>query len=211
MIGVRVESRRLRDVADFYGRMAQREVPFAAARALTWTVKEGSEAAGDEVVSAFATPTPFTLKAFTIVPATKKRLYADVVAKDRQADYLHYQIHGGTRRPTRKVLVRPGPGLRTNRYGNIPRGRVKRLASKPGHFVGKPGTKAPAGIYKRPSRAQARRGDAPKLMIAFDKSFSYRKRFDFHGVTTRVFVRRFPTLYVKSLEMAIDSAKPRGR
>lgn len=209
MIGVRVDSRDLLAAADFYGRMAEKHVPFAAARALTWTVKEGKTAAEDEAKSAFATPTPFTQRGFAFIPAAKKRLQADVIAKDKQASYLGYQVIGGTRRPVRKVLVRPGPSLRTDRYGNIPRGAVGRLAKKPGHFIGKPTGKAPAGIYKRPSKAKAKRGEGPQLMIAFGKTFNYRPRMDFYGRTTDIFLRQFPVLYERSLEQAIDNTKPR--
>lgn len=211
MIGLNIDSRDLRRAADFYERMAQREVPFATARALTWTAKEGAQAAAQEAKSAFDAPTPFTQKAFTIEAASKRKLAASVLAKDRQADYLGIQVTGGTRRPKKRVLVRPGPGLKVNKYGNIPRGRVKRLADKPDHFVGKAAGQSPAGIYKRPSKAKARRGEGPQLIIAFGKAFSYRPRLDFYGETSKVFVTRFPHLYRRSLEQAIESTKRRAQ
>src|SRR4051812_29538582 len=83
---------------------AERQVPFALARALTQTAKEVKDAEVKAIATSFDRPTAFTLNSVYMRPATKQRLEAEVWLKgDGSRDntpgrhFLLPQIEGGNR------------------------------------------------------------------------------------------------------------------
>lgn len=123
----------------------KRQVPFAAALALTRT----AQAARDEIVKAefpasFDRPTPYTLRSPFVEFARKDRLYARVLLRGSRAEsaYLRAQVDGGKRALKsyeRKLLnagflpagfvTIPGSGAKLNAYGNIPGSRLMQMLS----------------------------------------------------------------------------------
>lgn len=129
---------------------AQRQVPFALTRALTKTAQDVREAERGAMRGVFDRPTPFTLNALYLRPATKQRLEAEVWLKgdgsrDNQpgSHYLRPQIEGGDR-PLKRFeqrLVRagymqaseravPASGANLDAYGNISRGQIVKILSQ---------------------------------------------------------------------------------
>lgn len=181
-----------------------RVAKFATVVALTRTARSASNHIKKEIPKRFDRPTPFTQRAPRFKPATKARPVAEVGLRSLGAGQKHYlavQETGGTRLPQKRTLVIP-VGERLNRYGKLPKGRVKRLLAKKykpsardgktysgGTFSGRPKgqPKARAGIYLRPRRTAARndgrmvrRGkDELKLLIAYEKQARYQPRFRF--------------------------------
>ncbi|MFL9926012.1 hypothetical protein PQR62_17175 [Herbaspirillum lusitanum] len=96
-----------------------KQIPFAAAKGLTATAKDAQGKLTSALPNQLDRPTPFTMKAFGIEPATKQKLYAKVFVKQDQLKYLGFQIAGGVRTPVRRALVVP-KGVRLNQYGNRP-------------------------------------------------------------------------------------------
>jgi len=78
-----------------------RQIPFATALGLTRTAQKIREAERAEAQRVFDRPTPFTLNAFRVVPATKETQVAEVRYRDpaiwARRHYLETQTHGGTR------------------------------------------------------------------------------------------------------------------
>lgn len=125
--------------------VAERQVPFAAAQALTWTAKDVAGAETNEMSSVFDRPTPFTLNAPYVRPATKQTLQAEVGLKD-QAGHRHYlpiEIGGGSRpqKGFERMLQRigvmradevavPALGAITDAYGNMSRGQIVKILSQ---------------------------------------------------------------------------------
>src|SRR5262245_39031822 len=96
----------------------QREqVPFATALALTRTAQVMQAAQITEMQRVFDRPTPFTLNALFVSPATKRRLEASVYFKDfapkgtPAGKYLRPQIMGGGRNLKRMERLLQGKGL----------------------------------------------------------------------------------------------------
>lgn len=125
------------------------QIPFATALALTRTAQAVKEAEIREMVDVFDRPTPYTLNALFVRPATKQNLTAYVWLKDSRASsggtpdkYLNPQIHGGFRRekgfeaalqrvgalPPGWVVV-PGAACRLDAFGNISRGLIVQILS----------------------------------------------------------------------------------
>lgn len=127
--------------------LRRQQLPFATALALTETGKDVRAAEIKEMRSVFDRPTPFTLNALYVVPATKNRLVARVHFKDRSSggfinDVVSPHIYAGARRPKRlEILLRsrgflgsdefivPGVGARLDAFGNISRGQVQQILS----------------------------------------------------------------------------------
>lgn len=158
-----------------------KQVPFASALALTGLAKGVQLAEAEQVVETFDSPTPFTQKAFAIVPAKKSDLVAIVFPKDIQSEYLEPYVDGGPRSLGTKQAMLVPVDQRTNQYGNLPRNTIARLMAKPSVFKGKIVTKsgrAISGIWQRPG-GKAGKGHL-KLLVAFDDTTPAPKHFPFY-------------------------------
>lgn len=179
------------------------------AQALNKMAFKIAEAMPGQMERAFDRPVPFTLKAFGVQRATPKNLRAVVYAKDRQAQYLWYEIEGGARTPSRRLLRLPAH-VRLNMYGNLPAGLIRELIDVAKHnkvvtaakarragikmgrtltmFYGDPGDARPIGIYQR---------QGPHLVpvVVMPKGpAKYSQRFDFYGIANSIFEREFPQM-----------------
>lgn len=143
-VDVRAATRHLTDIE-------KRQVPFATALALTRTAQQAKLSIEQQMRTAFDRPTPFVLKSFRLIPATKSRLVAEVSLKDRDfgqsttaaADAIGHHFVGGGRVPKRFELVLrsrgflaageyvvAGAAARLDQYGNVSRGQIQQVLSQ---------------------------------------------------------------------------------
>lgn len=128
---------------------AQKQVPFAVARALTKTAQDVKEAER-KGMAVFDRPTPFTLNSLFIRAATKQTLEAEVWLKgDGSRDggatrhYLGPQVNGGARplKLFERRLVKtgymnaneravPAAGVQLDSYGNVSKGQLIKILSQ---------------------------------------------------------------------------------
>lgn len=124
-----------------------RQMPFATALALTRTAQKIREAERVEMQRAFDRPTPYTLNAFQVVPATKASQVAEVKYKDgplyASKHFLEVQVEGGSRGKTgleRRLqfdlqrvgafdALIPTRAAAKDRYGNWSAGERNRVLS----------------------------------------------------------------------------------
>ncbi|MFC6490713.1 hypothetical protein [Nitratireductor sp. GCM10026969] len=126
-----------------------RDLPFALARALTWTAKDVQKNSKKWMRRDFDRPTRWTLNAARVKPAKKRDLVAEVYFKDfapkgtPAGKYLLTQIRGGRRPHTRwerrlihagvmkaSEYAMPGKGLKLDRHGNVPRGVYAKILAQ---------------------------------------------------------------------------------
>ena len=114
----------------------RRQAPYAMAQALNKTARDVQQKLRADLPSIFDRPAPFTMNSLATGFATTRgagRMESRVFVKDLQAKYLLPEQLGGARLPsnnTRKpaaALVLPGPAMKLDRYGGIPRGTLARL------------------------------------------------------------------------------------
>lgn len=177
--------------------------------ALNDTAQDVKEAEELEIEREFDRPTPFTKKALYLRRATKSRLTSEVGVKRVQAEYLKRQVAGGVRRPRGRALLMPG-SVRLNKYGNMPKGAVKRMLARDNVFVASRNKSATRhmrpGIYQR--KGNAKRGTkSVKLLVAFETRASYRKRWNFYGVATRRGRGTFEGHYLNWIKRALATKK----
>lgn len=183
-----------RSLSDF----ARNQLPFALAMTLNDTAADAKIAEDRAIERDLDQPTPFTKRANYVRRASKRKLVSEVGVKTVQARYLGYQARGGVRTPKGRALVIP-VNQRKNRYGNMPKGAVKRLAAAKNVFVAGRGKKRAGhlrpGIYKRTGRG----GKDLKLMVAFEDRARYTERLRYErtaqitgeAVVADHFARRF--------------------
>ncbi|MES2712037.1 MAG: hypothetical protein V4653_10675, partial [Pseudomonadota bacterium] len=165
-INVRTDFLRFRDQLN---NLQRQQLPFAAANALTLVAREVAAAQTAALDTEIDNPTPFTKRAFGVIPARKNTLTATVFARDIQAKYLERLELGGLRTPAKVALVLP-KRITLNRFGNMPKGAVKAALARPRTFSGV--VKGVAGIWQRPIRragnAQKRANDKLQLLVRYE-------------------------------------------
>ena len=173
----------------------EKQVKYAAAQALTQTAKKIKDVTPAELDKSLDRPTSFTKRGLYVKPAKRDNLVAEVGFMAKQAEYMRYQIAGGTRNPGAKGLKLPA-AIKTNEFGNIPKGLIAQLvavarkerklgkvkarrvaiSNKVALFYGDPadvgGHKFPRGIYKDIDLGGGRRQLVP-LVIFPNKTASY--------------------------------------
>ncbi|AEI76540.1 hypothetical protein CNE_1c11850 [Cupriavidus necator N-1] len=185
------------DVRKTLDNIAQKQMPFAIAKALTQTAKAVAGVESRALPRELDKPTPFTMRAFGTKPATKQRQIASVFIKPDQWKYLRYQVDGGERRPTKRAVVIP-QGLRVNQYGNMPKGAIRKLLAKPGVFSGT--VNGVPGIYQRKGRSVA-------LLVKYVDKAGYKRRFDFAGIGQQAIAAEFGAIFGRALAGALATAR----
>jgi hypothetical protein len=180
------------NAAAFLARMdraRKSHIPFAVAVALTRTASDAKAATERRIADKFDRPTPFTRRGVFVSAARKKTWRATVGIKRIQAEYLGLQERGGVRTPTNGKLLMP-VGVRLNQYGNIARGRVGRLLTKPDTFSGT--VRGVAGVWQR------RRGGL-KLLVAYERRARYAPRFGFERGAEAAARSKFPDHFRRTM------------
>lgn len=199
---------------------------FAAAKALTDTVRIVQGAMPSIVESVFkGGAVDFTKRGFYIQPARKDNLQASVGVKDKQAEFLQYQVEGGTRAPKRQALRLPSV-VQLTTQGNLPAGLIKSLIARARAgkratasqarrfgvsqqvdlFYGEPGDGRPAGIYKRVANG-TRHQLVPMIVFPKRNARYAERRFDFYGEAERRVQREFEPALDRAWAFALATAK----
>jgi len=205
--------------------LQRKQIPFAAARALTKTAQDAKIAVVGEMKKTFKSPTRFTLNSIFVKTATKKNLFAVVGIKNiagvgtAPSKYLQAQIHGGRRKlkPLEKLLqskgllpsgmrIVPARGIKLNKFGNVTRARVSKVVSGlSGKSMGKKSVFA--AKIKNVHGVWEKSGKNIKLLFLFVKDTRYTKKLDFMKIVKRRVATRFPVHFRQSLKIALASAR----
>lgn len=167
-------------------RVGERNIPLAVAQGLTATAKHLKNVQTRVIPKYIDRPAKFTQRAFAIrmaraVDFRRGEIFSRVFAKRIQEDYLRYAVYGGSRRARSRAIVVPGPDARLNKFGNFPRGYIKRELAKPESFSGNIG--GVSGIWKRTKRGRN------KLIAIYTPTADYEKRYPFYEISARVVPR----------------------
>lgn len=215
--GIKVDLRQAqRALGDLHGK----QIPFASALALTTLAGGVQDAETAEELKTFASPTPFTQRAFGKTPATKRNLVSTVFIKDVQAQYLAPYVVGGPRfLGTKKGMLAPR-GIALNQYGNLTKGKLAALKAKPNVFIGPvtvKGGKVINGVWQRATARPARttkRGTTPakpagplKLLIQFEDTTEAPKHLDFYGRARAYVVGNAQDAFETALAKALSTAR----
>lgn len=222
-----------------------KELPFVTALALTRTAQAVQRDIVAEMGRVFDRPVPFTLKGTYVKPARKTDLDAAVYFRTfagkgvPAGKYLQAQIFGGARaqKGSERALARagflgnkgffvPGPGVKLDRYGNVPGGTIKAILSdvragnaeqtmraatkrrsqrrrREQYFI----PRAESG--KRASGIWVRRGRSIEIALIFVAAANYRVRFPFHEVAAASAARHWPAEFDAAWAQALATSRYR--
>lgn len=184
-----------------YLNIVEREqIPFVTALALTTAAKRAQSRITDDLEVIFDRPRPFTEKAIGVIAAKKGPApQAKVFLKRIQAGYLGLNISGGRRTPTKRAIVVPGPAIRRNKFGNMPRNAIKRLLARSDTFSGTVG--GVPGIWRRLKRGGLR------LEVRYVDHADYKPRFVFAPRVVRIVQQEFPKQFPKAMARAVATRR----
>jgi hypothetical protein len=214
-------------------RGAEKQIPFAAALALTATAKKVKEAERDAMARVFNRPRPYTLNSLKVKSASKRDLRAEVWFREfpkSASDYLGPQVFAGDRRLKRseesiarkntaaqgKFFV-PGQRAKLDRYGNVNRGVLVRIISdlqvsndktQNRNADKKPGQYFLGTPGKAPLGVYRRKedGGVEPVFIAVDNP-RYTKRLRFFEIGGMVAKRELITEFDKAAKRALATAR----
>lgn len=179
-------SSNVRDVARYFSQAQREGIPFAAIVAMTRTAQAVKQVQVSELRRVFDRPTPYTLNALFVSPATKRRPVALVGFKDFSGKgtpawkYLGPQVEGGPRRSKRSevalrlagllppgLYVVPGAGAEIDAYGNMSRGQIVKILSylrafgEQGYVANRSRTRKSRGVRRNEQYFVGAPGGAP--------------------------------------------------
>lgn len=202
-----------------------KQVAFAASKALNATGKAVADTMPAQIERAIDKPTPFTKRGVRVLKyANKAKLEATVGFMKAQAEYMRWQVEGGTRQPGAAGLRLPS-AIKVNEFGNIPKGVINQLiavarkegklgkvkarrvqvSSKVELFYGDPldkkGKTWPRGIYKIAN------GSLIPLVVFPVTPARYRAIFDFQRIAEGIVKREWSRQFDKALAEALRTAR----
>jgi hypothetical protein len=188
-------------------RIQREQVPFAISLTLNELGLDVANAITVQMDRYLDRPTPFTKRAFIKGKtfngkrATKKNFEAIVEAKQIQAEYLKFQIAGGTRLPNKTAILVPTRAAGLNKYGNISRANQKKIAKSEGKFfkAGVREGKTP-GVYKRTAKKI-------EPYAFYVDSATYDPIFPIDKIARGVVGNRLKKQFEKALARALQTAR----
>jgi len=206
--------RSLRDVAE-------KQIRFAAAQAVTALAREVAVAESGNIKTTFKNPTPFTQKAIGVKAARKTDLTATVFVKPIAAKYLEPYETGGVHKLSSRALLNP-KDLQLNAYGQLSKGTLARLKARPDIFIGpiKTAHGVVNGVWQRSvaegvkvlSKKGRKLGKVNttgklKLLLRFGDALPVKQRLRFGGTAISLVSRRFNPVFSLALQKALATAK----
>ncbi len=193
-------------------------LPYAAATALTRTIKIAQADVVAEMRGSFDRPTAYTLNSTFIVPAKKDQLTARIGIKNTAGknttpeNFLFPEVRGGQRREKRfEAAMRnagfmkpgeramPGAGVARDGNGNVSAGTIRSILRQVGGqgtgariFAGSVGRKETRGIWQRDGRKL-------KPLFVFTSTLPvYSSRLDFDAAADKAARANFATEFYKA-------------
>lgn len=201
-------------------RLQKQQMPFAMSMALNMTAADVAKTQRRQAGQVFDRPTPFLLngmapasgKTFRGKRATKRILVAKVIpgykksgldaAGRRVNNVLRIESEGGTRRASGNAIPVPvAKNLKLNKHGNLRNGQVKRILNQKKTFQAGAAEGMTPGIYQR------KPGGGQRMLVAYTKTASYRKRLPFHRIGEGVAGSKMRKNFNQAMARALKSAK----
>jgi len=188
-------------------KLAKKQAPFAASRALNntaWKVKAAEEKG---VSTHIDRATPFTKKSVRVKKSTKKYLTAAVFFMPVASKYLKPIVEG------EKEVYKKGGGKlipatekMQNQFGNAPRKTVIKslLSDKKRYFSGTPTGRKTKGIYRRLGTSHDKK---LQLLFTWSNEMDHREVYPFYDIADKEVKRVFERELKKAMDYAIKTAK----
>lgn len=206
-------------------RVQKKQIPFAASQTLNQlafdlTKRNKKGVLGKATATTFDKKrgkgaTDFTQKNFFFEKSNKQNLTAWVFWDNKNADYMKFQVAGGTRPPKNRAIAIGTKHAKKHldKYGNLLKGEMsKMLKDKDNYFSGTPNgaTSRSEGIWERYGRSTKRGGKKIRKIVSYVDIASYRPNFQFASIAARfVFGEKggFESKFRENLRRALADRK----
>ena len=197
-------------------RIQKQQIPFAASGALNHvafvSARKELPMQTDKVFDGGAVR--FTQTGFRYKKASKRELIATVFIDPAREAYLRFMVQGGTRFPNNRAILVSTKHSKLNKFGNIPRGTLKRMIEDKNKFFkgipkGRQGEHL-AGIWERYGRKTKQGGQRIRMVANYEGKAQYTPKFPFGTfVEGVVFSRKdgFAVIFQRNLERALRTAR----
>ncbi len=174
---------------------ARRQLPFALARALTWTAKDAQGVVQEELPKRYILRNNWVKNGIRITPAAKESPMAMVGSLE---PFMKRQEEGGTKKARDHSRVAVPVDARRNKRGMIPRGqRPAALKGKPKTFMIT--TASGSGILRRVGKKRY----PLQLLYWLKRGVQVKPSFGFRTTTSTTVQDRFGPNFVASLGKAL--------
>lgn len=204
-----------------------KQVKFAISKTLNERMKEVQKSNTDRLDNVFSGGATQWTKKATVISRWAKREDLVVVLhhKDAQRRYLMAQEHGGeVTPPPNGRAVRVPVGMKTNRFGALPRFGVKKVKQDERVFSGKPNgwANAPAGVWRRVGRKK-KASDSGKgykkrrvlksserltLLVSYEDTIKLRSpKYGFYKYVNQEARKGLKPIFARELKKALTTAR----
>jgi len=229
----------IKEVSRWLDDAQKQQVPFATIYAMTLTARDVAWEEIGVMQRVFDRPTPYTLNALQVKPATRNTKMASVEFKEGFGGtpakrFLNPNVNGGPRSQKSHELqiapllkgysyLVPARGSALNSYGNVSGGSIRKIMSQ---LRVSPNADANASRSKR-SRAKRsaqaffvpkaggmvleRKGKQVKPVLVGVRSPRYSKRFPFYETAERVVAERLPINFEVAFQRAMATSGSKGK
>lgn len=224
----------VKDVSRWLTDAQRKQLPFATMLAMTKTAQDVKVAELSVMKQVFDRPTPYTLNALRVVPATRGKMIASVEFKEFAGKgtpakrFLNPEVHGGGRSHKsheRQLAVYmqgynyavPATAMSRDSYGNVKGAVFRRILSQL-KVSSDPMQNATGSARSRKSRKSSqffvkgrivfeRKGKTIKPALIFTRAPAYRKRFPFYETGARVVAERFNVNFEIAFQRAMATSR----
>lgn len=212
----------------------KKQIPFATVHAMTLTAKDVAWEEIGVMQRVFDRPTPYTINALQVKPATKGNPIASVEFREFGGTpakrFLNPEVYGGPRsqksheRQIAPLLkgysyLVPARGVALNQFGNLPGATLRRVLSQlrvsPNADANASNSKRSKAkrkseaffVNKRGNMVMQRKGKTVTPFLVGVRSPNYHKRFPFHETAESVVRDRFPVNFEIAFQRAMATAR----
>ena len=196
-------------------RIQKKQIPFATSKALNAVAFDARSFIQKSLPRKLDRPTKGIISSVQVEKSKKKNLVAIVGFaglgfkstkwKESPAKIMRRQIEGGTRSAKSKAIPVPiVRNIKLNKFGNLPRTKIKTLLAKPDkYFSGKPKGRD-AGVYER-IKTKNKRG--LKMLVNYEKTTQYQGgRFPLRKIVEAAVRNKYRKRFDAALRNALKTA-----
>ena len=213
-MAVKADTKRLTRYLTFQ----RKQIPFATSKALNDVAFDCRSSIQKFLPKKLDRPTTGITRSVQVEKSKKKNLVAIVGFaglgfkstkwSESPAEIMRRHIQGGTRSPQGKAIPVPiARNLKLNKFGNMPRTKIKTLLSKPDkYFSGQPKGRD-AGIYERTKRTKRKPGKL-KMLITWEPTTQYHGgRFPLRKIVELTIRNKYHKRFEAALKYALQKKK----
>ena len=229
----------VKEVSRWLDDAQKKQIPFATVYAMTLTARDVAWEEIGVMQRVFDRPTPYTLNALAVKPATRKSMMASVEFKDGFGGtpakrFLNPQVHGGARSQKSHELqiapllkgysyLVPANGFPLNSYGNVNVGTLRKIISQLKVSRDETSNASDSRRSRAKRSAQAffipkngrvvmeRKGKTAKPALVGVRSPRYSKRFPFYETADRVVADRLDINFEVAFQRAMATSSYKGK